>query len=94
MIALASLSFVLCGLTFGLAVLISSALRRRLFARLFLGKHRTGFTAVVDALPRERWILAAGLVFVVLGGLFPDVIVARRSAEATLVERASQGLRP
>jgi len=60
----------------------------RLFTRLFLGKRRTGFTAVVDALPRERWILAIGIMFVVLGGLFPNVIVARRSAEADLVERA------
>jgi NADH:ubiquinone oxidoreductase subunit 4 (subunit M) len=60
----------------------------RLFTRLFLGKRRTGFTAVVDALPRERWILAIGIVFVVLGGLFPNVIVARRSAEADLVAMA------
>ena len=54
----------------------------RLFARLFLGKRRTGFTAMADALPRERWILAAGVLFVVLGGLFPNAIVAQRSAEA------------
>lgn len=54
----------------------------RLFARLFLGKRRTGFTHMADALPRERWILAAGLLFVVLGGVFPNLIVARRSAEA------------
>jgi NADH-quinone oxidoreductase subunit M len=60
----------------------------RLFTRLFLGKRRTGFTAVVDALPRERWILAVAIVFVVLGGLFPNVIVARRAAEADLAERA------
>ena len=60
----------------------------RLFTRLFLGERRTGFTAVVDALPRERWILAIGIVFVVLGGLFPNAIVARRSSEADLVERA------
>jgi NADH-quinone oxidoreductase subunit M len=57
----------------------------RLFTRLFLGKRRTGFTAVLDALPRERLILAAGTLFVVLGGLFPNAIVARRSAEADVV---------
>jgi NADH:ubiquinone oxidoreductase subunit 4 (subunit M) len=60
----------------------------RLFARLFLGKRRTGFTVMADALPRERWILAAGAVFVVLGGLFPNAIVARRAAEAETVEQA------
>ena len=57
----------------------------RLFARLFLGKRRTGFTHMADALPRERWTLAAGVLFVVLGGLFPNLIVAQRSAEADAV---------
>ena len=78
----------LTGLLLPIATAMNAVSVFRLFARLFLGKRRTGFTALVDALPRERWILAAGLVFVVLGGLFPDVIVARRSAEAQLVKRA------
>ena len=60
----------------------------RLFARLFLGKRKTGFTVMADALPRERWILTVGAVFVVLGGLFPNAIVARRAAEAEAVEQA------
>jgi NADH-quinone oxidoreductase subunit M len=76
----------------GLVLPVSTAMNAvsvfRLYTRLFLGKRRTGFTAVVDALPRERWILAAGIVFVVLGGLFPNTIVARRSAEAEIVEKA------
>jgi NADH-quinone oxidoreductase subunit M len=76
----------------GLLLPISTAMNAvsifRLFTRLFLGKRRTGFTVTVDALPRERWILAIGIVFVVLGGLFPNAIVAPRSAEAHLVERA------
>ena len=58
----------------------------RLFTRLFLGKRRTGFTLMADALPRERWILTAGVLFVVLGGLFPNAIVAQRPSEA--VEQA------
>jgi NADH-quinone oxidoreductase subunit M len=78
----------LTGLLLPIATAMNAVSVFRLFTRLFLGRRRTGFTAVVDALPRERWILAAGLVFVILGGLFPDVIVARRSAEAKLVERA------
>jgi NADH-quinone oxidoreductase subunit M len=60
----------------------------RLFARLFLGKRKTGFTVMADALPRERWILTAGVVFVVLGGLFPNAIVSRQAAEAEEVEEA------
>lgn len=43
---------------------------------------------MADALPRERWILTAGVAFVVLGGLFPNAIVARRAAEAEAVEQA------
>ena len=75
----------LVGLLLPIATAMNAVSVFRLFTRLFLGKRRTGFTAIVDALPRERWILAAGVVFVVLGGLFPDVIVARRAAEAELV---------
>jgi NADH-quinone oxidoreductase subunit M len=78
----------LTGLLLPIATAMNAVSVFRLFTRLFLGKRRTGFTAVVDALPRERWILAIGIVFVVLGGLFPNVIVARHSAEADLVERA------
>jgi NADH-quinone oxidoreductase subunit M len=78
----------LMGLLLPIATAMNAVSVFRLFTRLFLGKRRTGFTAVVDALPRERWILAIGIVFVVLGGLFPNVIVARRSSEADLVERA------
>lgn len=75
----------LTGLLLPIATAMNAVSVFRLFTRFFLGKRRTGFTAVVDALPRERWILAAGLVFVVLGGLFPNVIVARRAAEVELV---------
>ena len=75
----------LTGLLLPIATAMNAVSFFRLFTRLFLGKRRTGFTAVVDALPRERWTLAMGIVFVVLGGLFPNVLVSRRSAEADLV---------
>ena len=78
----------LTGLLLPIATAINAASVFRLFARLFLGRRKTGFTAMADALPRERWILAAGVLFVVLGGLFPNAIVARRAAEAETVERA------
>ncbi|HKV25843.1 MAG TPA: proton-conducting transporter membrane subunit [Candidatus Acidoferrum sp.] len=76
----------------GLLVPIATAMNAisffRLFTRLFLGKRRTGFTVMADALPRERWALTAGVVFVVLGGLIPGAVVVRRSAEVQIVEEA------
>jgi NADH-quinone oxidoreductase subunit M len=75
------LSHPVSGLLLPVATAMNAVSVFRLFTRLFLGQRRTGFTVMADALPRERWILAAGVLFVALGGLFPDVIVARRSAE-------------
>jgi NADH-quinone oxidoreductase subunit M len=60
----------------------------RLFSRLFLGKRRTGFTVMADALPRERWILAGIVLFVVLGGLFPNATVIEHSSEVDVVDEA------
>jgi NADH:ubiquinone oxidoreductase subunit 2 (subunit N) len=82
------------GLLLPIATAMNAVSVFRLFARLFLGKRRTGFTVMADALPRERWILAAGVLFVVLGGLFPNAIVALRSAEAETVEQAMFISRP
>jgi NADH-quinone oxidoreductase subunit M len=69
------------GLLLPIATAMNAVSVLRLFARLFLGKRRTGFTVMADALPRERWILSAGVLFVVLGGLFPSAIVALRPLE-------------
>jgi NADH-quinone oxidoreductase subunit M len=74
------------GLLLPIATAMNAVTVFRLFARLFLGKRRTGFTAMADALPRERWILAVGVLFVVLGGLAPRAIVALQSAEAESVQ--------
>jgi NADH-quinone oxidoreductase subunit M len=82
------MSHPLTGLLLPVATAINAASIFRLFTRLFLGKRRTGFTLMADALPRERWALAAGVLFVVLGGLFPNSIVAQRSADADAVARA------
>jgi NADH-quinone oxidoreductase subunit M len=79
------MSHPLTGLLLPIATAMNAVSVFRLFTRLFLGKRRTGFTLMADALPRERWTLAAGVLFVVLGGLFPNVIVAQRSAEADAV---------
>jgi NADH-quinone oxidoreductase subunit M len=82
------------GLLLPIATAMNAVSVFRLFARLFLGKRKTGFTVMADALPRERWILAAGVVFVVLGGLFPNAIVARRAREAETVEQAADAGAP
>ena len=79
------MSHPLTGLLLPIATAMNAVSVFRLFTRLFLGKRRTGFTVMADALPRERWILTAGVLFVVLGGLFPNAIVAQRSAKADIV---------
>jgi NADH-quinone oxidoreductase subunit M len=71
-----------------IAVALNAATIFRLFTRLFLGKRRTGFTIMADALPRERWVLTAGVLFVVLGGLFPNTIISLAPAHAELIEGA------
>ena len=71
------MSHPLTGLLLPIATAMNAVSIFRLFTRLFLGKRRTGFTVMADALPRERWILLRR-VFVVLGGLFPNAIVAQR----------------
>lgn len=88
------MSHPLTGLLLPIATAMNAVSVFRLFTRLFLGKRHTGFTLVADALPRERWTLAAGVLFVVLGGLFPGVIVAQRSAEADVVEQAIHSSAP
>jgi len=77
----------LIGLLLPIATAMNAVSIFRLFTRLFLGKRRTGFTVMADALPRERWILAAGILFVVLGGLFPNAIVVRHSATDILQQK-------
>lgn len=78
----------LVGLLLPIATAMNAISFFRLFTRLFLGRRRTGFTVVADALPRERWILAAGVLFVIFGGLFPNAVVIRRSSEADMVQDA------
>jgi NADH-quinone oxidoreductase subunit M len=77
------------GLLLPVATALNAVSVFRLFTRLFLGSRRTGFTIMADALPRERWILTAGVLFVVLGGLFPNAFVALQSAQAEIVDQAT-----
>jgi NADH-quinone oxidoreductase subunit M len=80
----------LTGLLLPIATAMNAVSFFRLFSRLFLGRRRTGFTVMADALPRERWVLAAGVLFVVLGGLFPNALVIRRSAAADIIEHSAR----
>ncbi len=82
----------LTGLLLPIATAMNAVSIFRLFTRLFLGKRHTGFTAQADALPRERWVLAAGVLFVVLGGLFPNAIVAQRSAGGAGIKNGADAL--
>jgi NADH-quinone oxidoreductase subunit M len=80
----------LTGLLLPIATAINAVSFFRLFSRLFLGKRRTGFTVMADALPRERWILAGFVLFVVLGGLFPNAIVIEHSSEVDVVDETTR----
>jgi NADH-quinone oxidoreductase subunit M len=80
----------LIGLLLPIATAMNAVSFFRLFSRLFLGRHRTGFTVMADALPRERWILAGIVLFVVLGGLFPNVTVVEHSSAVDVIDESSR----
>jgi NADH-quinone oxidoreductase subunit M len=88
------MSHPLTGLLLPIAIAMNAVSIFRLFTRLFLGKRRTGFTVMADALPRERWILTAVVLFVILGGLFPNAIVLRGPVSSTAVEQAADSREP
>lgn len=77
----------LTGLLLPIATAMNAVSFFRLFTRLFLGKRRTGFTIAADALPRERWVLAGIVLFVVLGGLFPNTTVIEHSSGVNVIDR-------
>lgn len=64
----------------------------RLFARLFLGKPLSAAHDIADALPRERWVLVAALLFLVLGGLFPAQPMRLPSLAAERLMKSIPGL--
>ena len=83
----------LTGLLLPIAIAMNAVSIFRLFTRLFLGKRRTGFTVMADALPRERWILTVVVLFVVLGGLFPNAIVLLVPISSDAVEQVADSSR-
>ncbi|MEI9814376.1 MAG: proton-conducting transporter membrane subunit [Acidobacteriota bacterium] len=73
------------GILLPLATALNGITMYRLFAKLFLGRSLSSTPVVPDVLPRERWALAAAVVFLVGNGMVPGFLVALRSpAAATL----------
>ncbi|MFN0079383.1 MAG: proton-conducting transporter membrane subunit [Prosthecobacter sp.] len=79
----------------GLALLFTTAFNAinfmRLFGLLFLGVLPKHVIDIPDALPRERWPLAACMMFLILGGLFPSTIIRWRAEAASVIESALGG---
>ncbi|WP_031499196.1 proton-conducting transporter membrane subunit [Bryobacter aggregatus] len=70
----------------GIVLPLSTALNAwnlfRLYSRIFLGKGARAVPEMVDALPRERWVLTAFAAALILGGLAPQFIVNSRTHAA------------
>lgn len=64
---------------FGVILPIVTALNAftvmRLFASLFLGRPSIEAKGMPDALVRERWVLTAAVLFLVVGGLMPERLI-------------------
>lgn len=66
----------------------------RIFAMLFLGRPGDEARGMVDALPRERWVLTAILLFLLLGGVAPGQLVRFPAAAAERLATAIKGADP
>ncbi|WP_395732941.1 proton-conducting transporter membrane subunit [Prosthecobacter sp.] len=60
----------------------------RLYNTLFLGVLPKHVINIPDALPRERWSLTVCILFLVLGGLMPRVVIGWRSDAANSIEKS------
>jgi NADH-quinone oxidoreductase subunit M len=73
----------------GIALLVATAFNAinliRLFGLLFLGVLPKHVIDIPDALPRERWPLAACVVFLIAGGLFPSMAIRWRTEAANVI---------
>jgi len=76
----------------GITLLVTSAFNAinliRLYGILFLGVLPKHVIDIPDALPRERWPLTACVVFLILGGLFPSIIIGWRAETVQAIEKA------
>ena len=76
------------GLCLPVATAFNAINLMRLFGILFLGVLPKHVIAIPDALPRERWPLAACVVFLIAGGLAPSAVIAWRATAAGEIARA------
>jgi NADH-quinone oxidoreductase subunit M len=70
------------GLLLPLATAMNAVSLFRLFSKIFLGAQNKRIHGVLDASPRERWVLTAIVLFIVAAGLAPTSIVALRANAA------------
>jgi len=75
----------LLGLALPLATALNAITILRLFFRLFLGQPAVSLPQVPDAKPIERLALSACVVALLLGGLFPQVLINMRQPAADAV---------
>lgn len=73
------------GVALPLATALNAITILRLFGLIFLGVLPRHVPAVPDALPRERWILAACAVLLVAGGLLPGLLLPAVAPSAKAV---------
>ena len=77
------------GLLLPIATAMNAVSLFRLFSRIFLGRRRNDISGIPDAIPRERWVLTAILVFVVAAGLAPGPIVTLRTRTVQEMSQAA-----
>jgi NADH-quinone oxidoreductase subunit M len=73
------------GLALPLATALLAIRLLTLFSNIFLGRRATLVPSVVDAMPRERWLLTALALFLVITGLLPRWMVHSRVAPAEAI---------
>lgn len=79
------------GAALPLATALNAISVMRLFATLFLGRRGNRSTPVPDALLRERLALTATVLFLVLGGLAPGVLIGLRTPSAAALSALLTG---
>lgn len=81
-------SHLIAGIVLLVATVFNAINLLRLYNTLFLGVLPKHVINIPDALPRERWPLTACVLFLVLGGLMPRVVIGWRSDAASSIEKA------